>query len=173
LADLAHYLWCNALLENYVGWSNLPYIGAAYAMGPTPFLILTSFRHYAVYITTFAYRSPPVAHGILMRDAKLYKMFALMHLAKRLVPLIDLPNDIPGILLAGMGFGITILATVRLGFLRTYFGSELGFCKPEWIHGFPYGTIPHPMIVGQLLAYSSILFWWRERLSMWTGTPWP
>lgn len=65
-----------------------------------------------------------------------------------------------------MGFGITILATVRLGFLRTYFGSELGFCKPEWIHGFPYGTIPHPMIVGQLLAYSSILFWWRERLSM-------
>lgn len=158
--------WTNALMENNIGWANLPYIGAAYAMGPTPFLILTSFRHYAVYMTTFAYRSPPVAHGFLMRDAKLYKGLALMHLAKRLVPLIDLSNDIPGILLACMGFGITILATARLGFLRTYFGAELGFCKPEWIHGFPYGTIPHPMIVGQLLAYSSILFWWRERLSM-------
>jgi hypothetical protein len=158
--------WVNALVVNNIGWANLSYIGAAYAMGSNPFLILTSFRHYAVYMTTFAYRSPSVAHGNLMRDAKLYKALALMHLAKRLVPLIDLPNDIPGILLACTGFGITILATARLGFLRTYFGSELGFCKPEWIHGFPYGTIPHPMIVGQLLAYSSILFWWRERLSM-------
>ena len=158
--------WSNAMLELFVGWGNLVYILAAYAMGPTPFLILTSFRHYAVYITTFAYRSPPVAHGFLMRDSKLFKTIALMHLSRRLLPLVQLPRDIPGVAMALCGFTITILATAQLGMVRTYFGSELGFVKPEWISGFPYNTIPHPMIVGQLLAYSSILMWWREEMPM-------
>jgi hypothetical protein len=66
--------------------------------------------------------------------------------------------------MAVLGFSITMLATARLGFVRTYFGSELGFVKPKWIEGFPYGYIPHPMIVGQLIAYSSILWWWNGQL---------
>jgi hypothetical protein len=118
-----------------------------------------------VYIATFAYRSPPVAHGYLMRDAKLYKSLAMMHMSRRLLPLVQLPNDLPGVLLAAMGFTITILATMQLGMVRTYFGSELGFVKPEWISGFPYNTIPHPMIVGQLVAWGSILWWFQERLT--------
>jgi hypothetical protein len=165
---IAWWIWVttttNAMFEQNVGWSNLSYVLGAYALGPLPFLILTSFRHYAVYMTTFAYRSPPVAHGYLMRDAKLYKTIAMMHLSKRLFPLISLPNDLPGVAMAVVGFSITILATMQLGMVRTYFGSELGFVKPEWITGFPYNTIPHPMIVGQLLAYSSILFWWRNEM---------
>merc|ERR1712087_215385 len=111
--------------EQYFGWSNLVYILGAYALGPMPFLILTSFRHYAVYISTFAFRSPPVAHGYLMRDCKLYKTIALMHLSKRLIPLDSLPEDLPGVALAVAGFSITILATIQLGMVRTYFGSEL------------------------------------------------
>mmetsp|Transcript_50251 Transcript_50251/g.76486 ORF Transcript_50251/g.76486 Transcript_50251/m.76486 type:complete len:587 (+) Transcript_50251:78-1838(+) len=154
--------WCNAMWEMHVGWSNLVYVLGCYSLGPTPFLVLTSFRHYAVYISTFAYRSPPVAHGYLMRDCKLYKTIALMHLAKRLLPLIEIPDDLPGVAMAAVGFSITILATIQLGMVRTYFGSELGFVKPEWINGFPYNTIPHPMIVGQLVAYSSILFWFHD-----------
>jgi hypothetical protein len=94
-----------------------------------------------------------------MRDAKLYKTIALTHLGRRLLPLIVLPRDIVGVCMAAAGFSITMLATAQLGFVRTYFGSELGFVKPKWIEGFPYGWIPHPMIVGQLTAYSSILFW--------------
>lgn len=158
--------WTNAMFEEYFGWSNLVYILACYALGPLPFLILTSFRHYSVYITTFAYRKPPVAHGYLMRDCKLYKTIALMHLSKRLLPLVSVPDDLPGVAMATIGFGITILATIQLGMVRTYFGSELGFVKPEWINGFPYNTIPHPMIVGQLIAYSSILFWFREKMAV-------
>lgn len=158
--------WCNAMWEHYVGWSNLVYILAAYSLGPTPFLILTSFRHYAVYMSTFAYRTPAVAHGYLMRDAKLYKTIAMMHLSKRLLPLVQLPRDIPGVALAVLGFSITILATMQLGMVRTYFGSELGFVKPEWVSGFPYNTIPHPMIVGQLIAFSGILLWWKDELPM-------
>ena len=162
--------WFNAMFELYVGWSNLVYILTAYAMGPTPFLILTSFRHYAIYITTFAYRKPNVAHGFLMRDSKLFKTIALLHLSKRLLPLVVVPRDVPGVIMATCGFAITILATIQLGMVRTYFGSELGFVKPEWINGFPYNTIPHPMIVGQLLAYGSILFWWRDTMPIETTT---
>lgn len=151
--------WSNALFVEYVGWDNLVYIAASYLAGPQAFLILTSFRHYLVYMTTFAFRDKPVAHGYLMRDAKLYKTIALSHLGRRILPLVQLPRDWPGVTLAVLGFSITMLATARLGFVRTYFGSELGFVKPKWIEGFPYGYIPHPMIVGQLIAYSSILWW--------------
>mmetsp|Transcript_28936 Transcript_28936/g.43702 ORF Transcript_28936/g.43702 Transcript_28936/m.43702 type:complete len:592 (-) Transcript_28936:79-1854(-) len=157
--------WFNAFFVEYFGWDNLFYIGFCYALGPLPFLILTSFRHYAVYMSTFAFRSRPVAHGYLMRDAKLYKTIALCHLGRRLLPLVMLPRDLPGLCLAVAGFGITMLATARLGFVRTYFGSELGFVEPKWIEGFPYGYIPHPMIVGQLFAYSSILWWWSSDIN--------
>mmetsp|Transcript_58075 Transcript_58075/g.141951 ORF Transcript_58075/g.141951 Transcript_58075/m.141951 type:complete len:618 (-) Transcript_58075:248-2101(-) len=160
--------WCNAMWELHVGWSNLVYILVSYSLGPTPFLILTSFRHYAVYISTFAYRDPPVAHGYLMRDCKLYKTIALLHLSKRLLPYIQIPQDLFGVLLAATGFSITILATMQLGMSRTYFGTELGFEKPEWISGFPYNAIPHPMIVGQLFAYSSILAWFWNSEEMMT-----
>lgn len=158
--------WSNAMWEIHVGWPNLVYVIVAYLMGERPFLFLTSFRHYFIYISTFAYRTPAVAHGYLMRDCKLYKTLALMHLSKRILPLIQFPRDVLGVTLILSGVAITILATVQLGIVRTYFGSELGFVKPKWVEGFPYNTIPHPMIAGQLFAYSVILFWWKEDLSV-------
>ena len=170
----AWWIWLttffNYKMEENIGYANLVYLGVSYLMGPTAFLVLTSYRHYCVYMTTFAFRQPMVAHGFLMRDAKFWKTIALMHLGRRLLPLVQIPADIPGVVLAATGFAITILATVRLGFVRTYFGSELGFVKPKWITGFPYGVIPHPMIVGQLIAYSAILAWFWERLSTETVT---
>ncbi len=73
-------------------------------------------------MATYAFREK-VAHGFMMRDAKFYKTTALMHLGRRLVPLVSLPDDTPGVLLAVTGFLITILATAQLGRVRTYFGS--------------------------------------------------
>jgi hypothetical protein len=161
--------WFNALFEEHIGWANLTYISAAFLMGPTAFLILTSFRHYAVYIATFAFRQPQVAIGYLMRDAKLYKTISMMHLARRVVPLIDLKKDWLGVLIACLGFSVTLMATARLGMVRTYFGVELGFVKPSWISGFPYGSfpfgIPHPMIMGQIFAFGTILYWFWNELS--------
>jgi len=158
--------WFNSLWEEYFGWSNLVYCLTAYALGPTPFLLLTSFRHYAVYVTTFAFREPAVAHGYLMRDAKLYKTISMLHLAYRLIPLLKFPQDSTTVLLACAGFGTTMMATVRLGMVRTYFGSELGFVKPCWIEGFPYGYIAHPMILGQVFAFASIMWGLNDRLTM-------
>jgi hypothetical protein len=164
--------WSNALWEEHVGWSNLMYIATSYAVsaaipgfGSYPFLILTSFRHYLVYMTTFAFRQPMVAHGFLMRDAKLYKTISMMHLARALVPYVDIPRDVPGLAMACVGFAVTLAATARLGMVRTYFGTELGFVKPRWIEGFPYGTIPHPMIVGQIFAFAVLLVTLWERLA--------
>lgn len=73
---------------------------------------------------------------------------------------------LPPITLVIAGFTTTLLATARLGLVRTYFGSELGFVKPKWITGFPYGYIPHPMIVGQLMAFASIIYWWFDSLTV-------
>jgi len=166
---MAWWIWLttigNAIVEENVGWPNLVYVGVCYALGPTPFLILTSYRHYCIYITTFAFRSPPVAHGFFMRDVLFFKTLAVSQLAHRLLPMVELPKDLPGLLLALAGFSVTMLATAQLGLVRTYFGSELGFVKPKWVSGFPYNCIPHPMIVGQLFAYSCILAWWWDRIS--------
>lgn len=154
------------MFELHVGWPNIVYVTIAYALGEIPFVVLTSFRHYCIYIATFAYRSPPVAHGFMMRDCKLYKSLAILNLSKRLLPLVKLPSDLIGIAMATMGFSITILATMQLGMVRTYFGSELGFVKPSWISKFPYNAIPHPMIVGQLIGFSSILYWWKDQMQL-------
>lgn len=166
---MAWWIWCttfcNATFEEYFGWSNVVYVAFAYSLGPTAFLVLTSFRHYVVYMTTFAFREPMVAHGYLMRDAKLYKTMSMLHLAYRLLPMVQLPGDLPGLAIACAGFATTLLATSRLGMVRTYFGTELGFVKPCWIEGFPYGTIPHPMINGQIFAFVTILLWWRASLT--------
>lgn len=163
--------WSNATFEELFGWSNLIYIGVAYWLGgfdstSLVFVILTSFRHYAIYMATFAYRKPMVAHGYLMRDSKLFKTIAMIHLARRLLPMVEPSRDWIALIAMSAGFIITMLATLRLGYVRTYFGSELDFVKPKWIEGFPYGTIPHPMIVGQLIGFGVILNWYRAELTI-------
>jgi hypothetical protein len=35
---------------------------------------------------------------------------------------------------------------------RTYFGAELGIVPPARIEAAPYGLVPHPMILGSLIA---------------------
>ena len=161
----------NAKIEERIGWSNMFYIATAYVLGGSDstswtFLILTSFRHYCVYITTFAYRDPPVALGCLIRDGQVYKIISNIHWARRLWPMVELSRDWPGILMALAWFAITLLACDRLGLERTYFGTELGFVQPKWIVGFPYGTVPHPMIMGQILGFGVILYWWRHELTI-------
>jgi hypothetical protein len=168
----AWFIWLttyfNAIFEEHIGYSNLVYVALAYSLGSTPFLLLTSFRHYVLYITTFAFRKPSVAHGYLMRDAKLYKTISMIHLAYRLLPMVQYNkvSDMIGLGIACLGFATTLLATHRLGMVRTYFGTELGYVKPCWVDGFPYGTIPHPMINGQIFAFSIILLWWWNDITI-------
>jgi hypothetical protein len=163
--------WANALLEEHVGWTNVVYVVTAYLLSsfwalhqPWIFVVLTSFRHYAMYVATFAFRDN-VAHGVLMRDAKLYKTLSMLNLARLLLPVVEVPRDIPALALASCGFALTLLATFRLGMVRTYFGTELGLVPPRYVTAFPYGTVPHPMIGGQIIGLSVILFSLYGRLT--------
>jgi hypothetical protein len=91
---------------------------------------------------------------------------SMLHLGWRLLPLVKPFHDFLGLLMVGAGFGISSMAMARLGAIRTYFGTELGFVKPQWVNRFPYGSILHPMIVGQIIAFSSFLYWWQRELSL-------
>lgn len=50
------------------------------------------------------------------------------------------------------GVALSVRAAQVLGLERTYFGVELGRVAPTRIDRFPYGTIPHPMILGAVVA---------------------
>ena len=51
------------------------------------------------------------------------------------------------------GWVLAGLATSALGWNRTYFGWELGAITGKYVTTFPYGSIPHPMIVGGITAW--------------------
>ena len=44
------------------------------------------------------------------------------------------------------------MAASALGKERTYFGVELGRVPPRRIQRFPYGVIPHPMVLGAIVG---------------------
>ena len=50
------------------------------------------------------------------------------------------------------GYGLSIAATGALGIDQTYFGVELGEVEPNFVHGFPYDVVPHPMIIGSMVG---------------------
>lgn len=129
------------------------------------FFVMTSFVHYFRYITTF-YLRKGIDFGSFKRDVLLFKTIAMSQLAA----IYFLPHLFVGynkssaaapvafswdplsLLLIAVGYTITIMATNAIGLDRTYFGAELGLVKPKWIEAFPYGYIPHPMIVGQIIG---------------------
>jgi len=63
-----------------------------------------------------------------------------------------------GLLMIAAGYTTSMLATARLGVDGTYFGIELGIVdKPKhFVQKFPYGTIPHPMVLSQIVALLGI-----------------
>eukprot|EP01041_Mallomonas_annulata_P007448 gene7448-15233_t len=149
-------------LETYIGQRNVLYLlfagslwyfSGSYAV----FLALTSCVHYV---------RTGVDFGSFKRDVLLFKSIALIQIAYLyLSPYfnmylnnsnININNtlSLDWISLAMIlgGYTISVLATKALGIERTYFGAELGICEAKWITDFPYGYIPHPMILSQICA---------------------
>jgi len=149
-------------LETYIGQRNVLYLicvaAVWYITGRYEiFFAATSFIHYFRYISTYYFRSG-VDFGAFKRDVLLFKTLSLLQL---LVPYC-LPSSTPfvwdwlSLSMIGSGYLVSVLATSALGIERTYFGAELGICEPKWITAFPYGYIPHPMIVSQIWALLGI-----------------
>jgi len=159
-------------LETFVGERNMVYFilaaSVSYITGNNMmFLYMTSFIHYFRYISTYYYRSE-TDYGSFKRDVLLFKTIALTQLGLvYLFPefmatyvykcdFMPFTFDAVSVLMIASGYVISILATHALGLDRTYFGSELGFCSYERTNQFPYGFIPHPMIVSQVWALLGI-----------------
>ena len=157
-------------VEQYVGYNNIMYLALVLANAWSLqsfelWLVCTSFVHYLRYITTY-YNRDNIAYEDFKRDVLLFKSIALMNLAYVYLSPFDFEisrvlNEVNPRCLAMIvvGYALSMKATKALGLDRTYFGVELGFLAPKWIDEFPYGTIPHPMIVSQLLAlYVVVIF---------------
>lgn len=145
-------------IETYLGQRSVIYIifVASLAWSTNSyeiFFILTSFVHYIRYISTFYIRKG-IDFGSFKRDVLLFKTLAIAQLAYHYI----LPTkeafqfDFISIIMIASGYIVSMLATAALGIDRTYFAAELGLVEPKWITQFPYGYIPHPMIVSQIWA---------------------
>ncbi len=147
-------------VTRYVGWGNLVYVAAlgivsAAMQSMLPLLIGASFVHYLLYLGVFQFRSN-ISFGQFKRDAMFFKGVAYAQLIGLLLYTFTLTPPTEGLALSlGLmivGYGIATAATMALGVDRTWFGVELGQLPPKRIEQFPYGVLPHPMIVGGVLG---------------------
>lgn len=153
--------WAFALAEEHIGFCNVLYFALLWRLNdlcPTKpwFLVFgTSYVHYFRYMNTYHHASRQVSAGRFRRDAFLYKSCAMLWLAYYYTNGFSISTFDPdplSLIVAAIGFGISTLAMKALGMDATYFGVELDVAKPRWITDFPYGVIPHPMIVGQIIG---------------------
>ncbi|WP_182867557.1 methyltransferase [Stieleria mannarensis] len=136
----------------FVGWTNLAYVTIALLISAVVgeaavFLAATSFVHYAIYIGTLQERTP-VSFGTFRRDAMFFKTVSMSLLLALYAMHFD--RDFGALTLVIGGFALAGYAAQVLGMRRTLFSAELGFDPPERIKRFPFGTIPHPMIIGAM-----------------------
>lgn len=152
--------WNSILFYSYVGL--VAWIFDSY----TVFLYATSFVHYIRYISTYYHRGR-IHYQRFTRDCLLFKSASIGQLFFALFrelgtmddPIDHVKQSVPIIPMILVGYWISIQATVLLGKEGTYFGAELGIIREEnlvIITKFPYGWIPHPMIVGQIIALGGL-----------------
>jgi len=145
-------------IETLLGLRNVVYVLSVcalwYATGLYEiFFALTSFVHYFRYITTYYIRRG-IDFGSFKRDVLLFKTLALLQLAYHYTFPAKHAFEWDYISLAMIvtGYTISVMATSAIGVDRTYFAAELGLVEAKWVDQFPYGYIPHPMIISQMFA---------------------
>jgi hypothetical protein len=117
------------------------------------FIYSTSFINYLIYISTYYYREN-VHFNSFVRNCIFYKTISIINLVYLLY---YHPLQVNHLFIC-IGYLLTIISTYRLGKYYTYFGIELELLEYKKINSFPYGIIPHPMITGQIIALSNMLF---------------
>jgi len=152
-------------VEKYLGFGNVCfYVALALVARQTSydvFLYGTQYLHYLRYIGTYYVRKN-VAFGAFKRDVLLFKSIALAQLfALYASPLWKDTNCAPvpcfrpdSLVLIVAGYFVSVCATAALGVDGTYFGIELGVVQADYqfVKKFPYNVLPHPMILGQVVA---------------------
>jgi hypothetical protein len=131
-------------------------------MSPALAVYALSFWHYLFY--WWAYRHGAVQPAKFRRDAILMKSVALIALAS---VYLAHPWHWGAALAIGVGFTLNLAGARALGYARTYYGWELGEVPPRRVTRFPYSVVPHPMLLGNMLAFGGTLLnpsfreaWW-------------
>lgn len=118
--------------------------------------------HYLFY--WWAYRYRRVWPSRFRRDAFVMKTVALVALASAYLAQ---PWHWPSAVVMAAGFLLNALGAKALGRVRTYYGVELGEVRARRINTFPFSVLPHPMLVGNVVAFGGTFLnadfrraWW-------------
>jgi hypothetical protein len=132
------------------------------AASPALAVYALSFWHYVFY--WWAYRHGAVQPARFRGDAVLMKSVALAALASAY--LTQSWHWISALAI-GAGFMLNLAGARTLGHTRTYYGWELGEPPRPRVTSFPYSVVPHPMLVGNMVAFGGTLLHPDFRNSWW------
>ena len=121
-----------------------------------------SFWQYLVYALAFFWLR--ISLDAFKFDSMVLKTISLAALAW--VFWITVPSPLSLAVIAA-GFALNLSAVLALGADRTYYGVELGAITADRVNTFPYSTIPHPMLLGNIFAYGGMLLDAQIRQDWW------
>ena len=149
------WTWIFNSVESLIGMNNFAFyvlagLSAVVFRSYSVFLLLTSYLHYLMYISTYYHREK-VSFGQFKRNAVVYKTISVVQILGLYAYNMYQSGTVDALSMGmiAAGWGLSFAATQALGIDRTYFGWELGHLKGEFVQKWPYGPngIPHPMIV--------------------------
>lgn len=129
-------------------------LGAALSPTWVPLVYLASYLYHAINIGTFLLR-----HGrpeVFAVVSACCRWLALGTLVVVTLPHTQVANLVYAAPVLALGLVLHVASVRRLGWLRTYYGVELGRLRPDWKTGFPYNISSHPMAWGSGLQFVGI-----------------
>lgn len=142
-------------------YSNIYYITSlliiSYLTDYKIFLIGTSYIHYIQYIYVYYYRGI-INYNKFKRDVIFYKYLSMIQLYLLYILTFTsfscVYNNLLSIIIIISGNILSCYSAYLLGIDGCYFGIELGYISKNKNYNskFPYGYIPHPMILSQCIA---------------------
>lgn len=142
-------------------YSNIYYITSlfiiSYYTDYKIFLISTSFIHYIQYIYVYYYRSS-IDYNKFKKNVIFYKFLSIIQLyslyTSTFTSFSCVYNNLLSIIIIISSNILSGYSAYLLGTDGCYFGIELGYVNKNknYVSKFPYGYIPHPMILSQCIA---------------------
>ena len=125
------------------------------------FIYAASYIHYVRYVDHYYHRRKD-DHDNFVSDARTYKNISQVCLFYAYLSTAGFKNYL-SLLIAAMGYVISVSSYLALGHDGTYFGIEMGLCEPcftlKWPYG-NYGYLPgvwHPMYMGQVYSLIGLM----------------
>jgi hypothetical protein len=121
-----------------------------------------SFWHYYIYWLAYLFRAIPLE--AFKQDAIVMKSVSIAALGWAFF---SGSPDFFSLSVIMLGFGLNAFSAIKLGSDRSYYGYEVGKLPYQRIASFPYSITAHPMLIGNIVAFSGTLInsdfrenWW-------------